>query len=178
MKPHEADALREGRYADITKLGAWEFAWVSPHSGSLILRRRKSEWDLEDLKILTFKTTGDRAHWHSVKTFLLWLSEAVPQGSRWGLASYKTLRRIRHEAAANDWDDVLPPRIARWASGELTRAAAKEECCDNFRAARVGNTAQMRRYRRQKARGCCGSSDWEAVGPDGNVYALGFNYGH
>lgn len=123
--------------------------------------------------------TKDAYTWRGYKRFLLWLNAALPAGQK-GFArhAYKRLRAAHHESKSKEWDDVLPRGIARWANGELNRASNGLSCCDNFRAARLGNTGQMRRYRRQRERGCCGSRDWEALGPDGKVYMLGFNYGH
>lgn len=90
----------------------------------------------------------------------------------------KDLRRASVEAAAKEWADVLPRRIVDWAHGELSSHAADEPCVDNSRVARVGISSQMRRFRRQEATGCCGSASFERVGPDGNRYILGYNYGH
>lgn len=120
----------------------------------------------------------DQAFWRNLKRFLFWLARPFPKGQVWASLTYKTLREQHHKTQQKDWDDVLPEGIARWAKGELRREAKGLDCVDNFRVGMLGNTGQMRRFRRQKARGCCGSKNWEAVGPDGNVYALGFNYGH
>ena len=48
----------------------------------------------------------------------------------------------------------------------------------NFRMARVWKSSDCRRYQREKKEGCCGFFDELVVGPDGNKYLLGCNYGH
>lgn len=58
-----------------------------------------------------------------------------------------------------------------------------ERCVDNYRMARCSNSAQMRRYRRQQANGCCGSFDevvemWNIKKMRFEKYLVGCNYGH
>jgi len=77
------------------------------------------------------------------------------------------------------WNEVLPDKVVLWASRRLAALQGKEACVDNFRVARVGNTCQERRYRRQVKDGCCGFMDIIEICPhDGHAYRLGFNYGH
>lgn len=90
----------------------------------------------------------------------------------------KRARRLAYEAQAKSWRDVLPEDVRKWATATLNKASKDEACVDNYRVARMNSTSQMRRYRKQKERGCCGSHDFKAVGPDGNRYLMGFNYGH
>lgn len=124
----------------------------------------------------------DRDYWGGVRLFLEWLwAGAVPSArGGWVKVAYKTIRRARFEAERREWEDVLPKAIVNWADDQIMRDIAENEsqCCDNTRVALVGNTSQERRYRRQKERGCCGSTDWTATGPDGKVYMLGYNFGH
>jgi hypothetical protein len=57
--------------------------------------------------------------------------------------------------------------------------AQRGKNCDNFRWAESTNRAQMRRYHRWQALGCCGSYDDEIVDRDtGRRFMIGFNYGH
>lgn len=49
---------------------------------------------------------------------------------------------------------------------------------DNFRMARIWKSSDMRRYQREKKTGCCGFFDELVIGPDGNKYMVGLNYGH
>lgn len=121
----------------------------------------------------------DPSYWHRLRAFLQWLAAGLPQGSRdWWARAYKSLRRQHHDSKRKGWDDVLPREIVKWAWDKVSLAQEGEPCCDNVRVALKGNTGQVRRYRRQRESGCCGFSDFEAVGPDGKVYMLGFNYGH
>ncbi len=121
----------------------------------------------------------DRDYWSGVKKFLIWLSAGLPRSWRdWWYFAYKELRRLHHDRKRKYNDDILPARIVRWAQGELRREADKSECVDNYRMALTESSTQMRRFRRQEAKGCCGCKSWEALGPDGKIYRLGFNYGH
>lgn len=91
----------------------------------------------------------------------------------------KLFRRQLNEAKTKEWEAVIRGPVADWADGRIQALADGELCVDNSRVALKGNTAQMRRYRRQKAAGCCGFCDVEEVCPvDGKTYLLGFNYGH
>lgn len=78
------------------------------------------------------------------------------------------------------YEQFLPKDISSWAERHIQEEVEAMEamCVDNWRVARLGNSPQMRRYRRQQKRGCCGSHDIIRRGPDGNTYMLGFNYGH
>lgn len=79
------------------------------------------------------------------------------------------------------WEDVLPERVALWASRKLQQLKQThgDSCTDNYRVARVGNTCQERRYRRQRKNGCCGFFDCIEICPiNGLSYRLGFNFGH
>jgi hypothetical protein len=140
--------------------------------------RWKQTWlrrTLSDDVVLSVDTSSeDKNYWRSIRKFLLWLFAGKP----FALVCYKKFRREHHESKRKEWDTVLPGKIVRWASNEIQREAKGLSCVDNARVARVGNTAQMRRYRMQKKHGCCGFADWQALGPDGEVYVLGFNFGH
>lgn len=143
--------------------------------------------------IIDVKRT-DREYWHSVRQFLEWLGQGLERHhdweklarerredldlSPWPKRAYKILRQGMADELRKGWDDVLPKSIVEWAKVALETEQHGRDFCDNARVAKIGNTAQIRRYKRQKARGCCGFCDWIAVGPDGNRYVLGFNYGH
>jgi len=137
----------------------------------LSARQVARDWDLHQFDL----RNQDRDYWRSVCRFLEWLG--VGMGD-WPKRAYKRLRRLHHELKKKDWDDVLPVEIRRWANTELAKAMDGLDCVDNARVALVGNTGQVRRYNRQRESGCCGSSDFQATGPDGNRYMLGFNFGH
>ena len=51
------------------------------------------------------------------------------------------------------------------------------EYADNFRAANIDNSEQMKKYKRRKEKGCCGFYD-EIYFINGKKYMIGFNYGH
>lgn len=58
-----------------------------------------------------------------------------------------------------------------------------EDCIDNFRAAKCGISSQMRRFKRDERRGCCGSHNeivYKYNGPFAKptTFIIGFNYGH
>jgi hypothetical protein len=140
----------------------------------------EKRWASNSVQLFQFDLKRkDHAYWLQVKHFLTWLAQALPRGNRdWARFAFKALRQFQHEAKRRDWDQVLPAPIVAWASRRLDEEMRGLDCCDNDRVALKGNTSQVRRYRRQKAGGCCGSSDFEAVGPDGKTYLLGFNFGH
>jgi hypothetical protein len=84
-------------------------------------------------------------------------------------------------------DDVTPvywsiysPEIKAWALEAIERrvneGAGGFEYADSYRFAIKGDYRARRFFRSLET--CCGSEEWEETGPDGNVYLLGFNYGH
>lgn len=69
----------------------------------------------------------------------------------------------------------LPEAVQRWF------AKAEEsghECMDNYRAAKVSDPEQVKAYEEQRRNGCCGSCDVSIEDDDGNLWIVGFNYGH
>jgi len=62
-------------------------------------------------------------------------------------------------------------------SAAIRTASEGRDCVDNLRWARKDNAPDRRRYRKAKARGCCGFHD-DQITIDGKVYFYGFNYGH
>lgn len=114
----------------------------------------------------------------SLRLFFAWLAQAPIYGAHvWSRARYKEIRKERLHKGKK-WDEVLPDPIVRWANDRLASLSEGECCVDNYRVAKKGNTGQLRRYKSQKAFGCCGFCDVEEKGPDGAIYLLGFNYGH
>lgn len=145
---------------------------VLSHSGQL----RHFDASLKETVLHEFRITETSDwYWYQVRLFLLWLGE---ERGTWGRAAFKTLKRFRNESKAKEWRDVLPPEIVRWATRTLGEMSEGYSCVDNSRVALMRNTSQMRRYRSQLASGCCGFCDAARVGPDGQKYLLGFNYGH
>lgn len=122
------------------------------------------------------RSPGDVEYWSGVRSAIF---ELLPEKySNFASWLWKCVRTYRMRAQARAWDEVLPDDIVAWANAVLFKASEGDDCVDNFRVARVGNTSQQRRYRQQKENGCCGSEDFIATGPDGNLYRLGYNYGH
>lgn len=118
---------------------------------------------------------ADKDYWWGIRKELFAL---IPSSSECGALLWKRVKEYRGQAQAKSWEDVLPPTVAHWAQGELDKESKDDDCVDNYRVACVSSTPQMRRYRSQKASGCCGSQDFKRRGPDGKRYVLGFNYGH
>jgi len=52
------------------------------------------------------------------------------------------------------------------------------ECMDNLRFARVTEAAMCIKYEERYKRGCCGSVDQVIEDDDGDLWLVGFNYGH
>jgi len=176
-----------GYYGRLRDMGEWDAVMVTGDCIKVIRHGRVARFggiragydqSRDEVRLRFNARSNDAEYWHHVRAFLEWLGERVERGRFWARVAYKELRRSRHEAQAKEWEDALPKEIAAWASAEISKKAKAHDCVDNSRAARIGNTGQMRRYRQQKAHGCCGFADWEAKAPDGKRYALGFNYGH
>jgi len=60
---------------------------------------------------------------------------------------------------------------------ELDDLAKERDCVDNYRIADVSKRKDMRRYRKQRDSGCCGSADKE-VSIMGRKFMIGINFGH
>lgn len=138
----------------------------------------RSSTDRSHTELLYNVAPRDQRHWAAIRAQIKQLAGSKPGAQQWVRAAYKAARRAHYESRKREWHEVLPPGITTWAAGEIARAQAAEPCADNARVGRLGNTSQMRRYRRQKRDGCCGFAAWTAKGPDGRWYALGFNFGH
>ena len=74
----------------------------------------------------------------------------------------------------------LEPQIASFIRKQLQLAEDKtnDYCIDNERWAKKSDPISVARYEYHAKRGCCGSHDEEVIGPDGETYLIGFNYGH
>ena len=59
----------------------------------------------------------------------------------------------------------------------LDGAMSMSDCVDNQRFAYQANEEQMKRYKEQKERGCCGFVDW-CISINGEIAFMGYNYGH
>lgn len=60
---------------------------------------------------------------------------------------------------------------------KLNMLTEDQSCVDNHRWAALDSRADMRRYRRQRDKGCCGSHD-EEISILGRKFMIGWNYGH
>lgn len=72
-----------------------------------------------------------------------------------------------------------------WFIGSIIQAAldnAKETCgdlcIDNERWCNLRKSADVRRFKRRRAQGCCGSHEEEVKIPFVGRFLIGFNYGH
>lgn len=99
---------------------------------------------------------------------------------RWlRLAVYE--RRMQH---ANDQADARRDERAGAAVVEFIGSVFRDreyglDCVDNERWAWIRHKGEVRRYKAQKARGCCGFHDEKVWCPiDGKYYLIGFNFGH
>ena len=53
-----------------------------------------------------------------------------------------------------------------------------KECVDNFRCADLRNPEEVKKYLEAYYKGCCGFSDNVVAGENGDLFLVGFNYGH
>jgi len=92
----------------------------------------------------------------------------------------KVIKIWKSTALKKSWEDVLPQKILDWAWEEIRWKVQEinDPCIDNYRCARMSSSSQMRRFKKQRADGCCGKYEWIAIGPDKERYLFGFNYGH
>lgn len=82
-----------------------------------------------------------------------------------------------------DFGSEYEPAIAKFLKMQLEKAIL-EKCPgglvygDNRRHAKKSDPASVERYNYWANKGCCGIKDFEVTAPDGEVYMIGFNYGH
>lgn len=71
----------------------------------------------------------------------------------------------------------IGPFLARRIATVIRRCG--DENLDNFRACETTREDEVERYAKQRAGGCCGTSDTTITHyPSGRTFKLGFNYGH
>lgn len=92
---------------------------------------------------------------------------------------YDTMRQARYDAQVNErtWENYFRGAELAWLRAKMAELTWGADCVDNTRVATVGKSRQLRCYNRQRAEGCCGSSDTK-VTHGGKIYLMGFNYGH
>jgi hypothetical protein len=158
-------------FADGTPIAFCSGVWDSAKQRRVIARRDVNHWNLYGAAI------GARSVARCEE--LIARSKADFAGDHRYRLVRKLLKRLQNEQRAKEWDQVITGPIREWAGSRISALAQGLDCVDNDRVALKGNTAQMRRYMRQKNRGCCGFHDSEEVCPvDGRTYLLGFNFGH
>lgn len=131
----------------------------------------------------------DRTHWMRFMRIVLGhidLTKSTPEIMRpfeglreqplFWKAARDAVARARYDRRRKSWDDVLPNNIVTWALDIV--AGWDNPCTDNIRAALMSSPSQMRRFRKQRNNGCCGSHEETLKGPDGKKYLLGCNFGH
>jgi hypothetical protein len=112
--------------------------------------------------------------------------QELGQGSH---LAWLVLRQIRSRKNKRlnpswDWERAYKNDLGALQTA-LGRAVQERDdpCTDNYRVARLDRRKDMKRYRAQKERGCCGSHD-EVVTIGGffglfsRRYTIGFNFGH
>jgi len=120
-------------------------------------------------------SSTNRAYWNRIRAEVFAL---LPNHGNLALFLWKRIKAERMYAQRKTWRQVLPPNIVEWARGVLDEVSKDDDCVDNYRVACARISSQRRRYLRQKASGCCGFRDFTRDGPDGQLYMLGYNYGH
>lgn len=93
----------------------------------------------------------------------------------------KKLRQDLNAQKAKTWEECVRPKIRYWLLETISDHAdsVDDNCIDNYRAACMSVSRQVRRYRKTRAKGCCGFYDTIVRCPiDGCRYLIGFNYGH
>lgn len=86
------------------------------------------------------------------------------------------------EIEPKSWEETMTPEEVSWLRAEM-RELTNDPCTDNYRAARMWTSSQMRRFRKQEDRGCCGSINKVVKNPrpiikGKDLYIIGCNYGH
>lgn len=130
----------------------------------------------QSMNLVSFDLTiEDSGYWRYIRSRIFGL---LPKHPNVANVLWKKVKGGRLRTRAKRWEEAVPLEIARWAWGVLNTESHGLDCIDNYRCARVNNSPQMRRYLKQRYRGCCGSRDFRRRGPDGFDYVMGFNYGH
>jgi len=118
-----------------------------------------------------------RENWDCILEQLYITAKGLTSGEQWARSAYKMLRVRHNESKVKTWDQCYPDRVVRWAEMKIRKAADGLDCVDAYRCSRVGHTAGMRRFVRDRS--CCGSNEFVALCPwDLKKYRLGFNFGH
>lgn len=168
------------RYAQTIYIGNSHFVLVQ-FCGNVVLCKRYRHGKITPDPVVLVRVdarvpAGDEVYWLDVRRQVL---ELFPERMRhFSGFLWKRVKETRLSHEAKGWASVLPDEIVKWANGVLGESSKGEDCVDNYRVARIGNTSQQRRYRRQKRAGCCGCKDFVRQGPDGVRYMLGYNFGH
>ena len=84
---------------------------------------------------------------------------------------------IKVWGAAFSWDRVYPPEDCILIPQHFVECKQHYDYMDNERVPLVTSRQHMKRYRKAKESGCCGSYD-TVLKINGKLYAVGFNYGH
>jgi hypothetical protein len=89
-------------------------------------------------------------------------------------------------AQGKSWHETMTNAELLFLRSEFMRILSSGKfggCIDNYRAARIWKSSQVRRYLKDRDHGCCGSYDtvvekWNWTKLRYDKYLLGFNYGH
>lgn len=115
--------------------------------------------------------------WQAVKKSLyLRFEKAVAQHL------FKYLRTERYlEASEYNWKKYFSAKEIDFILDKFSKYSKNLDCVDNFRAAKINNRRQIKRFRQERDQGCCGSFDdvitYGIIGFR-KRFIIGFNYGH
>lgn len=155
-------------------LAAWDprSVTIREFAGKQEFRHGTLEWCEKETREIELK-------WPSTNTkerlVFLRANGLISSDDEWRSAR-AAIRQAKATFAIKTWEETLPKDIVKWAWSVITEKSKEESCVDSERCARVGRRSQWQRFVRDRS--CCGSEEWEDIGPDGNRYHLGFNYGH
>lgn len=83
-----------------------------------------------------------------------------------------------HFTGNADFASEYGPKVAKFLQAQLKLEEDKKYYPDNHRYAKKSDRSSVDRYKYHQKKGCCGFKDFEVTALDGEVYMLGFNYGH
>ena len=129
--------------------------------------------------IIEFDTMcRDKSYWAGIFSQIRDLPNQTQKQAEIVVAAVKDLR-YRERTRRKNWEEMLAREVVEWVRSVFVEQARDECCVDNYRVADTRKSSQMRRYKSQKANGCCGFFDQAFECPiDGKTYLIGFNYGH
>lgn len=74
--------------------------------------------------------------------------------------------------------DDYGKEVGNWLNSCFDDLSYGHYCVDNFRFAQANKAGDRKRYKKKRAKGCCGSFDTYISDPIYGKFMIGFNYGH